>query len=125
MAWSYSVATIATTPKDQVRRLIGDVISSDQQIADEEITFSLTQRSSIYGAGAECCRYISAQYSRKTDVVTAGGGGNLTQNYSQQAQAYAGRADQLEYLAAGRGGGLPHAGGITVIGKQTQELEPA
>ena len=81
MTWSYNTATIASTPKDQVRRLIGDVVSASQKIADEEILFALTLRSSIYGAAAECCRFIAAQFSEKVDVVSqTPGGGALKTN---------------------------------------------
>jgi hypothetical protein len=122
MTWSYSPATIATTPKDQIRRLIGDVIQTEQQIADEEILFALTQRSSIYGAAADCCTYIAAQFSRKTDtIVAAGGGGNLKQNYSQQARSYMAMAARFETLSVARGGAVPYAGGVSVSDKQNNE----
>ena len=121
MTWSYSVATIATTPKDQVRRMIGDVIQTDQQIADEEIAFAITQRSSVYGAAADCCRFIAAQYSRKVDVVTQGAGGMLKTNYSAQATAYKAMAANFESIAVSRGGAMPYAGGISVSDKQSNE----
>lgn len=117
MTWSYSPTSLATNPFMQVRRLIGDVISSDQQIADEEITFALTQRSSIYGAAAECCRYIAAQYSRQADTVT----GELKENFSNRARAYSAMAMQMETLSTSRGGAVPYAGGISVSDKINQE----
>lgn len=124
MTWTYNPATISTTPKDQVRRLVGDVVSSDQQIADEEIIWILTQRSSIYGAAAECCRFIAGQYSRKVDTVTqTSGGGALKTNYSAQARAYASLATTLEGRSAMVGGGLPYAGGISVTDKQKNEAD--
>lgn len=124
MSWTYNLATLSTTPKDQVRRLIGDVVFSDQQISDEEIVWILTQRSSIYGAAAECCRFIAGQYSRKVDVVTqASGGGALKTNYSAQAQAYLRLAQTLEGRSAMVGGGLPYAGGISVSDKQNNEQD--
>ena len=124
MTWTYTVTDLATSAKDQVRRLIGDVISTDQQIADEEINWILTQRSSIYGAAAECCRFIAGQYSRKVDVVTqASGGGALKTNYSAQAKAYMSLAMTLESRSAMIGGGLPYAGGISVTDKQNNEAD--
>jgi hypothetical protein len=124
MTWTYDPTQIAANPVYQVRRLIGDVITSDQQIADEEIAFALTQRSSIYGAAADCCRYISAQYSRKTNVVTTSPGGSLTQNFSQQANAYAAKAAALDNMSVARGGALPYAGGTSVADKESQESDP-
>ena len=123
MTWTYSVADLASSPKDQVRRMIGDVISSDQQIADEEINFAITQRSSVYGAAADCCRYIAAQYSRKADLVTQGAGGSLKTNYSQQSRAYAAMAATFESKSAMFGGAVPYAGGISVSDKQKNEQD--
>lgn len=124
MTWTYNLTTIATSPMTQVRRLIGDVIATDQQIADEEINFSLTQRSSIYGAAADSCRYIAAQYSRKADVIVQSPqGGALKTNYSQQAKSYLAMAAQFENASIGRGGALPYAGGISVIDKQNNEAD--
>lgn len=124
MTWTYDPGSIAKKPKDQVRRLIGDVIQNDQQIADEEINFALTQRSSVYGAAAECCRYISSQFSRKVDVVAqAAGGGALKTNYSAQAKAYLQMAIQFDGRAAMTGGGLPYAGGTSVTDKQAMEQD--
>ena len=125
MTWSYSLSTLATTPKDQVRRLIGDVILQDQQIADEEINFALSSRSSIYGAAADACSYIAAQYSRKADVVSQSpGGGALKTNYSQQAKSYLAMAAKFENLSVARGGALPYAGGVSIADKQNNEADP-
>ena len=119
MTWTYSLATLATSKMMQVRRLIGDVISNDQQIADEEINFALTVRASIYGAAADACTYIAGQYSRKADTVN----GILKTNYSEQAKAYAARAARLEALAQSRGGALPYCGGISIADKQLRSQD--
>ena len=123
MTWNYVVAQIATNRLMQVRRLIGDVIATDQQIADEEIIFSLTQKPSVYGAAAECCKYIAAQYSRKVDIVTAGAGGQLKQNYSAQAKAYLEMGARLDNMAASRSGAMPFAGGIFNADKVATEQD--
>jgi hypothetical protein len=124
VTWTYNPASIATSGLTQVRRLIGDVITTDQQIADEEINFALTQRSSIYGTAADCCRYIAAQYSRKADVIVQSPqGGALKTNYSQQAKSYLAMAAQFENISVSRGGALPYAGGISVTDKQNAEAD--
>ena len=124
MTWSYVPSALATSAKDQVRRLIGDVILTDQQIMDEEINFALTQRSSIYGAAADCCRFLQAQFSRKIDLVTqSGGGGALKSNFSAQSLQYGKLAALYEAKAVALGGALPYAGGISVSDKQNQELD--
>ncbi len=124
MTWTYSVASIATNTTMQVRRLIGDVIFADQQIADEEIVFALSTRSNIYGAAAECARFIAAQYSRKADVVvSSGAGGSMKTNYSEQAKAYAKIAAEMEMKSVSSGGALPYAGGISVGDKANAEAD--
>lgn len=120
MGWTYQPQLLATWPTYQVRRLIGDVVSSDQQMQDEEIAFSLTQRSTVYGAAADCARQLAAQYGRQVDVVTQGAGGMLKTNYSAKARMYAAMAAELEGKAAMLGAGLPYAGGISVSDKQNQ-----
>ena len=125
MTWSYNPSALTTSAKDQVRRLIGDVIAADPQIQDEEIGLALMLRSSIYGAAADGCRYIAAQYSRKSDIVTqTGGGGALKTNYSTQARAYLTMAANLEAKSVALGGGLPFAGGVSVSDKQNREQDP-
>ncbi len=123
MTWSYSVSDLATSAKDQVRRLIGDVVATEQQIADEEIQFALSVRSTIFGAAADCCRFIAAQFSRKVDVVVAGAGGNLKQNFSSQAKAYMAMAANFDNRSLALGGALPYAGGISVNDKQNAEQD--
>jgi hypothetical protein len=116
--WSYDptelVGTAPANKLNQVRRLIGDTLTNDQQIYDEEITFAITQRASVYGAAADCCRYIAAQFSRKVDTVQ----GDLRTLYSTQAKAYSMRADELERSALA--GATPYAGAMTNADKESQ-----
>lgn len=117
MTWSYSLTTLSSTPKDQVRLLIGDTLSTDPQMQDEEITYFLTQRSSVYGAAAECCRTLQARFSRSVDQSA----GDTKAMYSQLAKAYGIKAAEFEAKAAMGGAGLPYAGGISVTDKINQE----
>src|SRR5437016_3581644 len=96
MTWSYNPATLASTPKDQVRLLIGDIVTTDQQMQDEEIIFVLSQRSSILGAAADCCRALAAKFARSVDQ--AAGGTRLS--YGQLARAYTVKANDYEAKAA-------------------------
>jgi len=114
-SWTYDASSILTVPVYQVRRLIGDVISNDPQIYDAEISFALTQRSTIYGAAAECCSYIASQYARKVDVTSPG---EIRTAYSSQAAKYKGMAAFFNARSATRGGGVtPYSGGISVSDK--------
>lgn len=113
MAWTYT-ASATPSNKDAVRRTIGDVLTGDQQLQDEEINYALTLYANIYLASAECCRWISAQFARKVDTVQ----GELRTLYSNQTRAYAARANELQAMGMARGAGsMPFAGGISVSDK--------
>lgn len=120
MTWSYSVSDLLTNTKDQVRFLIGDTDTNDQQLQDEEINYTLAIRSSVWGASAVCCDSIASKASRRADTTT----GELRTLYSGIAKAYFARAAMYESKSAELGGALPFAGGITVSGKQLAELDP-
>ncbi len=119
MSWTYNVSEIMTMPVFQARFLIGDTNANDQQLQDEEIAFSLTLRSSIWGAAAMCCESISANLSRKADTTT----GELRTLYSGLSRAYHSRAMAYEGKSAEMGGALPFAGGITISGKILAETD--
>lgn len=116
--WTYDPALIATTPLYQVRRLIGDVQTGDQQLFDEEINWEITQRhGNVYAAGSECCKLLAGKYSRDVDLVE----GELRKAYSARQKAYAARAAELARTAKLTGAGTPYAGGMSVADKQRQE----
>jgi hypothetical protein len=89
-------------------------------LQDEEIGFFITQRSSVMGAAAECCRTLATQYSRSADIA----GGDQKVALSQLAKAYAARALGFDAQAAMTGAGLPYCGGISVADKQVNENDP-
>lgn len=120
MTWTYSITDLATSQKDQVRLLIGDTVTSDQQLQDEEIDYMLTRRGSTYGAAAECCRSLQAKFSRSVDYTAAG----TKSSYSQLAKAYGVKAAEFEAKSAMSGAGAPYAGGISVTDKRNQEQNP-
>jgi hypothetical protein len=119
MVWTYAPATLATTPKDQVRLVIGDTLDTEPQLQDEEILYLLTVRSSVYGAAAECCRSLQAKFSRSVDQ----GAGDQKILFSQMAKAYGVKAAEFESKAAMSGAGAPYAGGISVADKQNQQQD--
>lgn len=116
--WTYDPALIATTPLYQVRRLIGDVNTKDQQLFDEEVNWELSQRANnVYAAGSECCRLLATKYSRDVDVVEA----ELRKAYSARSRAYSMRAVELARVAKITGKGVPYAGAISIADKMRQE----
>lgn len=119
MTWTYSPSTMATSPMMQVRYLVGDTVSTDHQVQDEEINFALTQRPSIYGAAAMVCRSLAARLSREADTVDK----DLRTTLSARATAYSRRASDYENQARSRGGAMPYAGGISIADKVGNELD--
>jgi hypothetical protein len=128
MSWNYD-PTLLTPPAnanaDQlsqtqlmgVRYLVGDTITTDQQVQDEEILFVLTQRTSIWGAAATVCRSLASKYSRLVDTVDK----DLRTTFSAKANAYRRAALGYEQDAMVRGGALPYAGGISFNDKIMNE----
>lgn len=119
MTWSYNPATLASSQKDAVRLMIGDTLSTDPQLADEEISYVLTVRSTLYGAAAECCRAIAAKFSRSVDQ---GSGANKAW-FSQMSKAYNLKAIDFEQKAVKSGAAQPFSGGVSQDFKNAQEQD--
>ena len=116
MSWSYNPADLNTTTSagriNTVRLLVGDTDTTDQQVQNEEITFSLAENSdSVYLAASWVAKAISAKYAR---LVTTKLDGALSANYSDLAKQYQTLADELEYRGKTDGAAIGIlAGGIT------------
>lgn len=120
MTWTYNVASLSTSTLFQVRFLLGDTLSADPQLQDEEVNYALMVRGNVWAAAATCALSIAAQLSRKADTVQ----GDLHTTYSQRAKAYAARSTEYETKATSLGGALPYAGGISLADKEQQEQDP-
>ena len=111
--WSYEPAL--PTAKDKVRLLIGDTVSTDPQLSDPEIQFSVDRNgSNVYSAAVECCRVLAARYARQVDKQV----GSTKISASQRSKAYTALAVQLSQQAASVNG-RPSAGGIYATEKET------
>jgi len=121
MSWSYS--TDLTADKDKVRFLAGDTLEDDHLIEDQEITFALTEEGSVDAAAALVLEHLAARYARKADKTV----GPLSISYSQIAESYQKRADELRSVQSAGGRSTiycsPSAGGISVSQKQTEEQD--
>lgn len=106
MTWSYDLTQLSSNPLYALRWLIGDTVTKDQQIQDEELLFAMTQRSSIYGAAADACRSLAARLSREADSTQ----GSLHTLYSARARNYRAMAGGFEVQAMARSAGLPYSG---------------
>jgi len=88
MAWTYNAADLnTTTPSGRlntVRLLVGDTDTTDQQVQNEEITFSLAENNdNTYLSAAWIARAISSKYAR---LVTTKLDGALSADYSDLAK---------------------------------------
>lgn len=97
MTWSYS-GDPSTSDKDKVRFLVGDKDTNEQLLTDEEINFLVGKHDSIWGACAEACESIAAQYSKRANV---GLGGGLDSDISQKVEHYTNLAKEFRRKVAG------------------------
>jgi hypothetical protein len=116
MAWSYDASDLDTTTAsgrlNTVRLLLGDTDTLDQQVQNEEITFSLSQTNdNVYFAAAWLARTVASQYARKVNVSLDG---SLSADYSDLAKQYTSLAETLEYQGKKTGAIIGVvAGGLT------------
>ncbi len=107
MTWSYSNAL--TTPKDQIRLLIGDTDTSDQQLQDEEIAFFYAENTDIYTSAAACVTQLLAAYARK---ATSKSVGDLSLSYASRISDLKTLQADLLARASRKAPAMPYAGGI-------------
>lgn len=115
MSWSYSPG--GTDPLDQVRFIIGDTVTTDQQLQDEEITVAIGMRSNVYAAAAICCRSLASKFSRSVDQ---GAVGPSYVKYSQMAIAYRNMAVSFDQISLTSGNVPIYSGGISEADALTQ-----
>jgi hypothetical protein len=121
MAWTYNVAQLASSILFQIRYLIGDTISTDPQLQDEEIQFAYTlEASNIWSAAANCCRALASRLSRQADTMV----GEQRVMYSSRASAYTRKAYEYDTKATLMGSGIAFAGGMTFSQKDQQQQNP-
>jgi hypothetical protein len=131
MSWSYDPTDLNTTTAsgrlNTVRLLVGDTDTDDQQLQDEEITFSLSETGdSAYLAAAWSARAVASKYSR---LVTTQLDGALKSDYSDLSKQYRTLADNLEYKGKTSGSSVGIlAGGISktrvkVVRENTDRIE--
>jgi len=92
-----------------VRLLVGDTNTSDQQVANEEITFALSESNDkVYAAAAWIADTISSMYARKVDIEHDG---VLSASYSDLSKQYSALATDLGKRAKTAGSAVGVAGG--------------
>lgn len=113
MTWTYNTAL--TADRDIIRLTIGDVLTADQQLSDEEITYFRSTAGNNRGAALLAVEALIAKYSRDIDRKM----GDLSLSSSQRLAAY--KALRQTILDRETLGATPFAGGISIADKQGYE----
>jgi hypothetical protein len=103
MTWTYAGDPSASTLA-ALRFLIGDTITGDQQLSDEEITFVSTSYTDNNLAAAELCEAIAAKYARQVDTTNGDlrlGAEKRFQHYTDLAQKYRKKGNKLALMWSG------------------------
>ncbi len=94
--------------------MVGDTSSSDPQLTDEEIDYTLTKYTSTVGAAINCCDCIISKYTR---LVTQSVG-QISINYSDRIKQY---KELIVRLRLRSGAVKPYMGGATLSDKEAQD----
>ena len=103
MTWTYAGDPSASTLA-ALRFLIGDTITGDQQLSDEEINYISTSFSDKNLAAAELCEAIAAKYARQVDTTNGDlrlGAQARFQHYTDLSQKYRKKGSKLALMWAG------------------------
>lgn len=126
MTWSYT-GNPADSDKDYVRFLIGDTISADELLQDEEIIAVLGVESNVTLAAAIAAESIAAKFSREADTTM----GKTRLAHQQKAEAYLELAKRLRKQSkiTAAFNAIPYAGGISqgdkeLVEQNTDRVEP-
>lgn len=106
MTWTYDdnpgIAT-ADERRDAVRLIIGDTVTTDQQLTDAQVAFYLTQAgnsasyNTVYAAALQAARALIAKYGRQADYKI----GETSLNASQRIKSLKTLVDEIrQYISA-------------------------
>lgn len=99
MTFSYTLpsAGVFALPKDEIRFLINDTVSSSFSLQDEEILYAYTfQDGSLYMAAADCCDRIATLYHRESVSSKSVGDLSLSYTYQEAGSRYTELARQFQ-----------------------------
>lgn len=116
MTWNYS-GDPAASDLDQVRFLIGDTLSVQPLIQNEEINFAIAQQSTLRLAAAVVLRALAARYTRYPNFAV---GDVSASALSDVAEGFMRRARELDPTGVTAGSALcaPSFGGLTLSEKE-------
>lgn len=109
MSWSYTNDP-ANVPLDEIRLIIGDTVSSDPQLQNEELEYFLGKYPSMTQAAIGAITVLISKYSRLADETTA----EVALKWSQRSDAYRKlKADLSDPNGALSQVPTPYGGGIS------------
>ncbi len=123
MSWSYT-GDPRSSPKDEVRFLVGDTNSNKQLLQDEEVNYNILYVSPIppsngnFLAAAYCADAIAAKYAFLVDKAV----GDLHISYSQLQKGFLALATKLRARATLLGV-RTYTGGESIAEKQTNRQD--
>ena len=115
MAWTYS-GDPSSSERDELRFIIGDTDSSDQQFSDEELDYLLTEYGSPLAAAVPAIEALIAKYSRYADQRT----GDISISYSKRVDQYNDLLDTIKEKLA-TADARPYCGGISISDREIDE----
>jgi hypothetical protein len=127
VTWTYEDP--ATSYRDAVRLLIGDTVTADQLLSDEELAALLTREGGVvatatpasvgvcFRAAAAAAEALAARYSRFTSFSEGG----HSESAGERVGAYQKLAESLRKRMAVYG--VPWAGGLTVSWMEVDEAD--
>ncbi len=118
MTFTFSLADLATSEKDQIRVELQDTDVNNQRLQDEEIAFAITVERGYWSAAARCAEWIARGYLFKADVRL---GRSMQIQYAKMAQQYLEMAKSLRQKALGTT--PPFVGGMSVSDKIAYEQD--
>ena len=120
MTWTYDETALGTSPKDEIRLLIGDTNPNEPLISDEAIAFLLTQEPGPYYAAAAACETIAGNYAREISRTI----GPLNLNLASRQTQFEQLAERLRTRAPHRTGVAPIFFGDSYSDKQAAAQDP-
>lgn len=120
--WSYS-GDPATSGKDSVRFLIGDVDPKAQALTDAEVNYAIAVEGSVMMAAITCAEACMARFVRLvSESDTDADKKSRKREYQQRVDSYKTLIQQLKAKRARRAIGI-FAGGISQQDKLSQEQD--
>lgn len=110
MTWNYSGDPSASA-LDEVRFLMGDTNTNDQQLTDGELNYLIEESGSNIAAAIKAAESLAAKYARSTSKSIGG----VSLSYSERAGKYQALAASLRRRLAMTA--KPYAGGISAADK--------